>query len=172
MLVLVLRLRQLRKGVLFALAEGSACLAADVLGCHIRKAGGAWRGRTGAAENSAREQSALQSISTLPRPFLSFLTPGMFRRRTVYIFLSLLAAVLVGTVVVLSSISYYLSINTNAYISELELDAPINASLPWNATEHGQVELIPRILHQTWKSETLPEKWVDVSQGCRDMMPD
>lgn len=96
----------------------------------------------------------------------------MFRRRTVYIFLSLLAAVLVGTVVVLSSISYYLSINTNAYISELELDAPINASLPWNATEHGQVELIPRILHQTWKSETLPEKWVDVSQGCRDMMPD
>ncbi|PCH41110.1 glycosyltransferase family 32 protein [Wolfiporia cocos MD-104 SS10] len=96
----------------------------------------------------------------------------MFRRRTVYIFLSLLAAVLVGTVVVLSSISYYLAIDANAYITELELDAPFNASVPWNATEHGKVERIPRILHQTWKSETLPEKWVDVSQGCRDMMPD
>ncbi|KZT12518.1 glycosyltransferase family 32 protein [Laetiporus sulphureus 93-53] len=96
----------------------------------------------------------------------------MFRRRTVYIFLSLLAAVLVGTVIVLSSISYYLSIDVNAYITELELDVPFNATDPWNATEHGKVERIPRILHQTWKTETLPEKWADVSQGCRDMMPD
>ena len=96
----------------------------------------------------------------------------MFRRRTVYIFLSLLAAVLVGTVVVLSSISYYLSIDVNAYITEAELDAPFNSSLPWNATEHGKVERIPRILHQTWKTEVLPEKWADVSQGCRDLMPD
>lgn len=96
----------------------------------------------------------------------------MFRRRTVYIFLSLLAAILVGTVVVLSSISYYLSIDTDAYITELELGASMNATTPWNATEHGKVERIPRILHQTWKSETLPEKWVNVSQGCRDMMPE
>ncbi|TFY60801.1 hypothetical protein EVJ58_g4923 [Rhodofomes roseus] len=96
----------------------------------------------------------------------------MFRRRTVYILLSLLAAVLVGTVVVLSSISYYLSINGKAYITEVDLDAPLNATVPWNATEHGKVERIPRILHQTWKTETLPEKWADVSQGCRDLMPD
>ena len=96
----------------------------------------------------------------------------MFRRRTVYIFLSLLAAVLIGTVVVLSSISYYLSIDVKAYVTEAELDAPFNSSAPWNATEHGKVERIPRILHQTWKTEVLPEKWADVSQGCRDLMPD
>ncbi|KAH9938218.1 nucleotide-diphospho-sugar transferase [Fomitopsis serialis] len=96
----------------------------------------------------------------------------MFRRRTVYILLSLLAAILVGTVVVLSSISYYLSIDTKAYLTEAELDAPFNATEPWNATDHGMVERIPRILHQTWKTETLPEKWADVSQGCRDLMPD
>ncbi|GBE79672.1 nucleotide-diphospho-sugar transferase [Sparassis latifolia] len=96
----------------------------------------------------------------------------MFRRRTVHIFLGLLAAVLVGTVVVLSSISYYLSIDPAAYLTELELDAPFNDTVPWNATDHGKAERIPRILHQTWKSETLPTKWADVSQGCRDMMPD
>ncbi|CAL1700843.1 unnamed protein product [Somion occarium] len=95
----------------------------------------------------------------------------MFRRRTVYTLLCLLATVLVGTVLVLSSISYYLSINPAAYISEEELDAPFNVSR-WNASEHGKVERIPRIIHQSWKSETLPARWVNVSQGCRDMMPD
>ena len=107
-------------------------------------------------------------------PHLPLLTPAvvMFRRRTVYIFLSLLAAVLIGTVVVLSSISYYLSIDIKAYVTEAELDAPFNSTVPWNATEHGKVERIPRILHQTWKTEVLPEKWADVSQGCRDLMPD
>ncbi|KAG6336701.1 hypothetical protein ID866_2408 [Astraeus odoratus] len=34
------------------------------------------------------------------------------------------------------------------------------------------VERIPRILHQTWKSETLPSRWKDISQACRYMMND
>lgn len=95
----------------------------------------------------------------------------MFRRRTIYIFLCLLATFLVGTVIVLSSISYYLKIDTPAYITEQELDAPFSLDR-WNATEHGKQERIPRILHQSWKSETLPPRWTSVSQGCRDMMPD
>ncbi|KAI0081708.1 hypothetical protein K474DRAFT_1132978 [Panus rudis PR-1116 ss-1] len=95
----------------------------------------------------------------------------MFRRRTVYTLLCLLATVLVGTVLVLSSITYYLSIDPAAYITEAELDAPLDGSR-WNASEHGKVERIPRILHQSWKSETLPTRWVNVSQSCRDMNPD
>ncbi|KAI0771563.1 nucleotide-diphospho-sugar transferase [Trametes elegans] len=90
----------------------------------------------------------------------------MFRRRTVYTLLCLLATVLVGTVVVLSSISYYLSIDYSAYITEPEVNRVLNHSLP------APPERIPRIIHQTWKSETLPAKWENVSQGCRDMMPD
>ena len=90
----------------------------------------------------------------------------MFRRRTVYALLCLLATVLVGTVVVLSSISYYLSIDNAAYITEDEVNLVLNDS------QHTLPERIPRIIHQTWKSETLPAKWADVSQGCRDMMPD
>lgn len=120
-----------------------------------------------------RIRSTVESIHhSFPSPSPSPPAVAMFRRRTVYIFLSLLAAILIGTVVVLSSISYYLSIAVKAYITEAELDAPFNSSVPWNATEHGEVERIPRILHQTWKTEVLPEKWADVSQGCRDMMPD
>lgn len=90
----------------------------------------------------------------------------MSRRRTVYVLLCLLATVLVGTVVVLSSISYYLSIDNLAYITEEEVN------LVLNDTQHTIPERIPRIIHQTWKTETLPAKWANVSQGCRDMMPD
>ena len=95
----------------------------------------------------------------------------MFRRRTVYIWLCLLAAVLVGTVVVLSSISYYLNIDPAAYITEDELNAPLDDAR-YNASQHGKVERIPRIIHQTWKSETLPKKWTKISQHCQDIMPD
>lgn len=93
------------------------------------------------------------------------------RRRTLQIILSLLALFLLGTVVVLSSISYYLSIPDVAYITEDELDAPFNEP-KWNASDHGKVERIPKILHQTWKSETLPPKWKGISEECRAMMPD
>lgn len=95
----------------------------------------------------------------------------MARRRPLCIFLSLLGLFLLGTVVVLSSITYYLSIDPNAYLSEDQV--PILGRYDrWNASEHGQVERIPRILHQTWRTETLPEKWRPVSQECRELMPD
>ncbi|THH14885.1 hypothetical protein EW146_g5508 [Bondarzewia mesenterica] len=93
-------------------------------------------------------------------------------RRTLHICLFLLALILLGTVIVLSSVSYYLSIPDAAYLTEDELDAPFNSTAPWNATEHGKLERIPRILHQTWKSETLPDRWKGISEECREMMPD
>lgn len=95
----------------------------------------------------------------------------MAKRRTLHIALVLLALILVGTVLVLSSVSYYLAIDPTAYLSEHDvpiLDTPIR----WNASKHGMVERIPRILHQTWKSETLPPKWKNVSESCRDLMSD
>jgi mannosyltransferase OCH1-like enzyme len=95
----------------------------------------------------------------------------MTPRRAIYFFLSFLALFLVGTVVVLSSITYYLAIDPSAYLTELEVPTLDNGTR-WNATEHGQIERIPRILHQTWKSETLPLRWKDVSQECRNLMPD
>ncbi|TRM67708.1 nucleotide-diphospho-sugar transferase [Schizophyllum amplum] len=93
------------------------------------------------------------------------------RRRVFYILLTVLGLFLAGTVVVLSSITYYLSIDAAAYLSELEVPILEN-STRWNASDYGQVERIPRIIHQTWKSETLPTRWKDISQNCRDIMPD
>ena len=95
----------------------------------------------------------------------------MFRRKTVYALLGLLATILVGTVVVLSSISYYLAIAPQAYITEQELGIPLDDA-QWNMTQTPSAERIPRIIHQTWKSETLPKKWTKISQHCQDMMPD
>ena len=105
--------------------------------------------------------------------FFSFYldSDAMARHRTVYVLLSILGLFLIGTVVVLSSVSYYLAIDKAAYVTELEVPS-LGKTARWNATEHGKVERIPRILHQTWKSETLPSRWKAISQACRDMMPD
>lgn len=111
------------------------------------------------------------SPSTTRRDPSSFSLDTMARHRTVYVLLSILGLFLLGTVVVLSSVSYYLAIDKAAYLTELEVPSLGNTTR-WNATEHGKVERIPRILHQTWKSETLPSRWKGISQACRDMMPD
>ncbi|KAF8974460.1 hypothetical protein BDZ97DRAFT_1773692 [Flammula alnicola] len=95
----------------------------------------------------------------------------MNKRRAIYAFLSVLALFLLGTVIVLSSVTYYLAIDPVAYLSEQEVPILDNTTR-WNAAAHGQVERVPRILHQTWKSETLPPRWRGISQACRDMMPD
>jgi mannosyltransferase OCH1-like enzyme len=93
------------------------------------------------------------------------------RRRIIYTFLIVLGLFLLGTVIVLSSISYYLRIDAAAYLTELEVPILDNVTR-WNASEHGMVERIPRILHQTWKSDILPLKYQNVSQHCREIMPD
>lgn len=114
---------------------------------------------------------ALTLLSPHPSPHLSSRVFLNMRRRTFHIYLSLLAAVLLGTIIVLASFSYYLAIDNAAYLTEEELDAPDYDSR-WNASQHGKIERIPRILHQTWKTETLPIRWQGVSDGCRAMMPD
>ena len=93
------------------------------------------------------------------------------RRRIVHGLLLILGLFLLGTVIVLSSVSYYLAIPEVAYITEQQLNPPLN-SPNQNSSYHHRPERIPRILHQTWKSETLPDKWKAVSEGCRALMPD
>ncbi|KAF8195762.1 nucleotide-diphospho-sugar transferase [Mycena galopus ATCC 62051] len=95
----------------------------------------------------------------------------MRRRRAIFALLTVLGLFLFGTVVVLTSVTVYLAIDPSAFLTELEVPYT-DPAIRWNASEHGQVERIPRILHQTWKTGTLPEKWKTISQECRDMMPD
>ncbi|KAH9951652.1 hypothetical protein B0H21DRAFT_716901 [Amylocystis lapponica] len=148
----------------------------ESLGRTGRRGGSAWgspiREWSGLRLNRGRVYESLFLRASCPFPCLISRTMAIVRRRTVQISLCLLATLLVGTVVVLSTISYYLSIDAAAYLTELELDAPFNATTRWNATEHAKVERIPRIIHQTWKTDTIPSKWAEISQQCRDMMPD
>lgn len=95
----------------------------------------------------------------------------MNKLRALYASLSILALVLLGTVLVLSSASYYLAVDPAAYISESEVPILGNTTR-WNAAAHGRVQRIQRIIHQTWKTETLPARWQGISKACRDMMPD
>ena len=90
-------------------------------------------------------------------------------RRVLVAALSILGLFLVGTVVVLSSVSLFLKVPSLAFIYEDEV--PANA---WtgNLTDAPKAEVIPRLIHQTWKTDTLPERWQSVSKTCRDMMPD
>ncbi|KAI0304235.1 nucleotide-diphospho-sugar transferase [Russula brevipes] len=92
------------------------------------------------------------------------------RRRTVHILLLILGLFLLGTVLVLSSVSYYLSIPDLAYIREEELNPTPDSSN--QTSQPRRPERIPKIIHQTWKSETLPDKWKPVSEECRALMPD
>lgn len=101
----------------------------------------------------------------------------MARRRTLWLSISLLGLVILGTVIVLSSTTYYLAINKNAYIDEQEFNSPSNYS-NWIHTgvqsppPNAKVERIPRIIHQTWKTETLPDRWKSLAEGCKDLHPD
>lgn len=91
----------------------------------------------------------------------------MNHRRALLTFLTVLACVLVTTLVLLSSISYFLAIDPAAYI--LDQDVPEHSSsIAFNSTH----ERIPRIIHQTWKTDSLPFRWQGVSQACRAMMSD
>jgi hypothetical protein len=103
--------------------------------------------------------------------FLVSVTKLMHKRRAVYVSLSILALFLLGTVIVLSSVTYYLAVDPAAYISESEVPI-LDNNTRWNAAAHGKVQRIQRIIHQTWKTETLPARWRNISQACRHMMPD
>lgn len=97
-------------------------------------------------------------------------------RRTLLVFLSLLALFLFGALGVLSAVSWYLAIHPTAYLTEPNLftvqrhDPVLNND---TTTPHPHPnEKIPRILHQTWREEILPERWRGVSEGCKNLMPD
>jgi mannosyltransferase OCH1-like enzyme len=40
-----------------------------------------------------------------------------------------------------------------------------------NASAAGEL-LVPRIIHQTWKTEVIPERWAAARQSCIDLHPD
>ncbi|EMD36796.1 glycosyltransferase family 32 protein [Gelatoporia subvermispora B] len=93
----------------------------------------------------------------------------MLRRRAICIMLCFLAIMLLCTTAVLAYVSHHLAIDSEAFIVD---PGVTNAPPPSSHSTSPSPERIPRIIHQTWKSEELPDTWANLSQGCRDMMPD
>ncbi|KAF8339152.1 uncharacterized protein EI90DRAFT_3118238 [Cantharellus anzutake] len=93
----------------------------------------------------------------------------MSRSKAPVIFLTILALFLLGTVIVLSTVSYHLAIDPTAYLTDIEVPPSAGAD---NSIEALEKERIPRIIHQTWKTDVLPDRWNAVSNTCRKLMPD
>ncbi|WFD40000.1 uncharacterized protein MJAP1_002982 [Malassezia japonica] len=105
-------------------------------------------------------------------------------RRTSSVLLALLGLFLLGTVGVLSLVRAYFRVDDTAYILATELGTfpeiranarPAALDIAPNANASAvdvPHERIPRIIHQTWKTETLPPHWAKTRAECAAMMPD
>lgn len=104
-------------------------------------------------------------------------------RKTSSVLLQLFALFLLGTVVFLAVVRAYFHVDTSAYVlaSELgtynEIRAGVerpavlaNRSAPEGADQPRSQ--IPKVIHQTWKTEELPERWRASRQQCMDLHPD
>lgn len=98
--------------------------------------------------------------------------------------LLLLALVILGTFTVLRTAVHFFGIHERDVVSIEEVLAyahvealPYNAELsPSQAREEEEQlglkrERIPRIIHQTWKNNDLPEKWETARRECMAMLP-
>ncbi|KNF05580.1 hypothetical protein PSTG_01389 [Puccinia striiformis f. sp. tritici PST-78] len=82
-------------------------------------------------------------------------TPSPKQRSWSDYLLVLLVLVIVGTVVVLSTVNFYMGIFPSDVIlpSELEVE-PLRPSM------------VPKIIHQTWKTDQIPDRWIPVRESC------
>lgn len=52
-------------------------------------------------------------------------------------------------------------------IPAIDIPAANNSALIGSLPQY-----IPRIIHQTWANESIPEKWQDAQKSCLDLHPD
>ncbi|KAK9893600.1 glycosyltransferase family 32 protein [Cystobasidium minutum MCA 4210] len=95
--------------------------------------------------------------------------------------LSFLAAFLLGTVIVLSVVKSFFGVDWNDAIDTHEIKYYESLhTLPYGSddlpsssnTSNTIIEKVPRIIHQTWKSSSLPSKWNTLSKTCQSMHKD
>lgn len=155
----------------------------------------------------------------------------MARSKILLVFVTLLSLVLVGTVIVLSTVVKYFGIDQRDVVTEAEMRlfeglsvaqskllldqqggaaaidderlasasgqslddlgilndgiaanaAPVNDESPSSDVPRPVIDgdladkylpRIPKIIHQTWKSDVLPERWEHVRRGCLDLHPE
>lgn len=101
-------------------------------------------------------------------------------KRIAALCLCLVALVIAGTLTVLGTAKHYFDIDVRDVITleetqDWEAKKPLPYGTELNEDQRLQqrpVEKIPRIIHQTWKTNVLPEKWLAVRDKCLEMHPD
>lgn len=87
------------------------------------------------------------------------------RRGLIFLLVSLL---------VLSFLVHSVSTLLSLLVENSAADAIHHAELP--SPNSGLIQqrpqIIPKIIHQTYKNETIPEVWVEAQQSCIDLHPD
>jgi mannosyltransferase OCH1-like enzyme len=88
-------------------------------------------------------------------------------RRGLFIFL-LVNLIIISVLV--RSVSTLLSL----LVEDAAADAIHRAELPSpnSSLIEQRPQIIPKIIHQTYKNETIPEVWVEAQQSCIDLHPD
>ena len=76
--------------------------------------------------------------------------------------------------VVLSFLVRSVSTLLSLLVEDAAADAIHRAELPSpnSSLIEQRPQIIPKIIHQTYKNETIPEVWVDAQQSCIDLHPD
>lgn len=89
----------------------------------------------------------------------------MRRRLLIFLLINLLILIFL-----IRSVSTLLSL----LFEDATADAIDRAELlsPNSSLIEQRPQIIPKIIHQTYKSETIPEIWVDAQQSCIDLHPD
>src|SRR5437762_8301271 len=86
-------------------------------------------------------------------------------RRPLLLLILLVSAILAGAVYLVSTLIGLL------FESGLK-NAIIPETLPSRSNWSEDRRPIPKIIHQTWKNETIPEMWSIAQYSCRDLHPD
>lgn len=88
-------------------------------------------------------------------------------RRSLLIFLLINLVILI---LLARSVSTLLSL----LFEDAAADAIHRAELPSpnSSLIEQRPQIIPKIIHQTYINESIPERWVDAQQSCIDMHPD
>lgn len=81
---------------------------------------------------------------------------------------------LLVSLLVLSFLVHSVSTLLSLLVENSAADAIHHAELPSpnSSLIQQRPQIIPKIIHQTYKNETIPEVWVEAQQSCIDLHPD
>jgi len=110
-------------------------------------------------------------------PALNFVLPKRIQRAGLTLFINMRRTVLLALIINILVVALLLKVlwpllsllvlnGSSDAISRAELPAPGSSSLD------AIPPLIPKIIHQTWKNATIPEKWQEAQKSCLDIHAD